>query len=74
MGLISAAAGAIGSTLHDQWKEFFYCDALSSDTIAVKAQKKTKGFLNRNEDNIIRWTVHDHCRTGTGRGNLCRTW
>lgn len=53
MGLISAAAGAIGSTLHDQWKEFFYCDALSSDTIAVKAQKKTKGFLNRNEDNII---------------------
>ena len=53
MGLISAAAGAIGSTLHDQWKEFFYCDALPADTIAVKAQKKAKGFLNRNEDNVI---------------------
>lgn len=54
MGLISAAAGAIGSTLRDQWKEFFYCDALSANTIAVKAQKKTKGFLNRgSDDNII---------------------
>lgn len=53
MGLISAAAGAIGSTLRDQWKEFFYCDALPANTIAVKAQKKTKGFLNRNDDNII---------------------
>ena len=53
MGLISAATGAIGSTLRDQWKEFFYCDALPANTIAVKAQKKTKGFLNRNDDNII---------------------
>lgn len=53
MGLISAAAGAIGSTLRDQWKEFFYCDALPANTIASKAQKKTKGFLNRNDDNII---------------------
>lgn len=53
MGLISAAAGAIGSTLRDQWKEFFYCDALPANTIAIKAQKKTKGFLNRNDDNII---------------------
>lgn len=53
MGLISAAAGAIGSTLRDQWKEFFYCDALPANTIAIKAQKKTKAFLNRNDDNII---------------------
>ena len=26
MGLIKAAVGAIGSTLHDQWKEAIRCD------------------------------------------------
>ena len=28
MGLIKAITGAIGGTLADQWKEFFYCEAL----------------------------------------------
>ena len=31
MGLIRAAAGALGGTLADQWKEFFYCDAMDKD-------------------------------------------
>ena len=26
MGLIKAAAGAIGSTFHDQWKEAIRCE------------------------------------------------
>ena len=55
MGLISAATGAIGSTLRDQWKEFFYCDALPANTIAVKAQKKTK----RNGQRTIQLSVDD---------------
>ena len=25
MGLIKAGMGAVGGTLADQWKEFFYC-------------------------------------------------
>ena len=29
MGLIKAAAGAVGGVLADQWKEFFYCDSLT---------------------------------------------
>ena len=28
MGLIKAAAGAVGGMMADQWKEFFVCDAI----------------------------------------------
>jgi hypothetical protein len=28
MGLIKAGFGALGGVLADQWKEFFYCDAM----------------------------------------------
>ena len=40
MGLIKALAGAVGGTLADQWKEFFYCDAIDADTLVVKGQKR----------------------------------
>lgn len=53
MGFISAAVSALGGTLSDQWKEYFYCDALSADVICQKASKKTRGFGNRGNDNII---------------------
>jgi len=55
MGLIRAAAGAVGGTLADQWKEFFYCDALPANVLATKAQKRTSGrSANRKgEENII---------------------
>ena len=52
MGLIAAALGSVGNTLADQWKEYFYCDALDADTLMVKGQKRTKGN-NRGNDNII---------------------
>lgn len=53
MGLISAAAGALASELRDQWKEFYSCDALPSDVIAVRAKRKTRGFGNRGNDHVI---------------------
>ncbi len=54
MGLISTAISAASSTLRDQWKEYFYCEAIPADTICVKAAKKTQGlFSNRGNDNII---------------------
>ena len=28
MGLIKAALGATGGVLADQWKEYFYCEAI----------------------------------------------
>lgn len=55
MGLIKAIMGAAGSTMADQWKEFFYCDALDKDVIVVKGQKRTSGRSSntKGSDNII---------------------
>ena len=36
MGLIRAAKDAIGSTLHDQWKEYIKCDDLENDVLMKK--------------------------------------
>ena len=55
MGLIKAITSAAGGVLADQWKEFFYCDALDSDTLMVRGQKRTSGRASNNKgsDNII---------------------
>lgn len=55
MGLIKALSGAVGGTLADQWKEFFYCDALSSDTLMIKGEKRVSGRSSntKGNDNII---------------------
>ena len=54
MGLIQAGLGAVGSVLADQWKEFFYCEALPQDVLMVKGQKRVSGrSSNRGNDNII---------------------
>ena len=33
MGLIKAAFGAAGGVLADQWKEYFYCEAMDKDVL-----------------------------------------
>ncbi len=54
MGLILAAKGAISSALADQWKEFFCCDALDGETLAMKGYRKvTRGSNRKGSDNII---------------------
>lgn len=54
MGLIQAALVAASSTLSDQWKEYFYCDAIPSDVLMVKGQKRvSKKSSNKGNDNII---------------------
>lgn len=55
MGLIKAAMGAVGGTLADQWKEFFYCDALEQDVLVVKGQKRinSRSSNTKGNDNII---------------------
>ena len=53
MGLLKAIIGATGGVLADQWKEYFYCDALPADTLVVKGSRRvssrssnTKGMEN----------------------------
>ncbi len=55
MGLIKAGMGALGGTLADQWKEFFYCDALDKEVLVVKGQKRTgsRSSNTKGSDNII---------------------
>lgn len=55
MGLIKAGIGALSGTLADQWKEFFYCDAIDKDVLAVKGIKRTgkRSSNTKASDNII---------------------
>ncbi len=55
MGLIKAAIGALGGTLADQWKEFFYCDSLPNDVLVTKGQKQISGRSSntKGSDNVI---------------------
>ena len=57
MGLIKAAAGALGGTLADQWKEMLYCEGMSVDTLVVKGEKRLssqgRSSNTSGESNII---------------------
>ena len=55
MGLIKAALGAAGGVMADQWLEYFYCDSLPENVMAVKGQKRTSGRSSntKGSDNII---------------------
>ena len=55
MGLIKAGVGALGGTLADQWKEFFYCDALPNDVLMRRGHKQITGRSSntKGNDNII---------------------
>ncbi len=45
----------MGSTLADQWKEFFYCDAMDMEVLVVKGQKRVSGRSSntKGSDNVI---------------------
>lgn len=55
MGLIKALTGAAGGVLADQWKEFFYCEAMEAEVLVTKGKKKiTRRSSNtRGTENII---------------------
>ena len=55
MGLIQAISGAVGGVLADQWKEYFYCEALSENVLAAKGKKHTnsRSSNTKGNDNII---------------------
>lgn len=55
MGLILAAVNAATGVMRDQWKEFFYCDAIDEHVLMTRGHRKTSGSLfgNKGDDNII---------------------
>ena len=55
MGLIKAAKGAVSGALADAWREYFYCDAISSDMLAARGFKRTNGKSSntKGSDNVI---------------------
>ena len=55
MGLLKAGVGAAGGVLADQWREYFYCEALDADTLVAKGCKRVGGRSSntRGEGNVI---------------------
>ena len=55
MGLIRAALTATGTALGDQWKEYFYSDALDATVLVAKGQKKVarRSSNKKGAENII---------------------
>ena len=55
MGLIKAGIGALGGATADQWREYFYCEALDKDVLVAKGEKRTGGRSSntKGNDNII---------------------
>ena len=55
MGLIKALTGAAGGVLADQWREYFYCEALTPEVLVAKGMKRVSGRSSNTsaEDNII---------------------
>ncbi|HBT95490.1 MAG TPA: virion core protein (lumpy skin disease virus) [Coriobacteriia bacterium] len=56
MGLVRAIGGAVGGQLADQWREYFYCEALSIYTLGAKGVKRIDPRRSSNvsgSDNVI---------------------
>lgn len=47
MGFIKAAKNAIGSTLHDQWKEAIRCEDMTNDILMIKKTTDTGVITNK---------------------------
>ena len=54
-GVINAGVGAVAGTMSNQWKEFFYCDAIDPKYLMVRGHKRTSGKAanNKGDDNVI---------------------
>ena len=55
MGLLKAGVGALSGVLADQWREYFYCEALEHDVLAQKGIKRNskRSSNTKAEENII---------------------
>ena len=59
MGILKAAAASASSMAADQWKEYFYCDAIPADILMVRARRMSaeKGVNHGSEDIVTDGSV-----------------
>lgn len=55
MGLLKAGVGALSGVLADSWREYFYCESMNADTLAVKGVKRNskRSSNTKGDENII---------------------
>lgn len=55
MGLIKALIGATGGVLADEWREYFYCESLDTNTLVTKGKKRTskRSSNTKGNENVI---------------------
>lgn len=55
MGLIKSAFGAAGGVMADQWKEYFYCEAMPKNVLMRKGHHRASGRSSntKGNDNVI---------------------
>lgn len=55
MGLLKAGIGALSGVLADQWREYFYCDALDQNVLMQKGSKRSskRSSNTKGDENII---------------------
>ncbi len=55
MGLLKAAMSSVKGVLADQWKEYFYCEAIPANILVTKGHKRNSGRSSntKGSDNII---------------------
>jgi len=55
MGLLKAGFGALGGVLADQWRDYFYCESMDADTLAVRGEKRQsdRSSNKKGSDNVI---------------------
>ena len=54
-GVVNAGVGAVAGTIANQYKEFFYCDAIPDKYLMVRGHRRSTGRAanNKGDDNII---------------------
>lgn len=53
MGLLRVGADAAKNVLEDQWREYFYCDSLDENTLAVRGRARRDRGNNHGGENVI---------------------
>ncbi len=55
MGLIKAVAGSLSNVLAEQWRDYFYCSAISESVLVVRGKKRQSNYSSNTHapENII---------------------